>query len=140
MVGSLRRVVVKRPEESFQSAAAIEQQWRDLAYTRAPDLDRASLEHKHFVSLLSAAGAEILDLPAEIRTAMDSLYAHDAMWRTNHGGIVLQTGKPARRGEGPAFADALAAWDIPVLGVIVGAATAGAGDMVWLDPETLLVG
>ena len=140
MVGLLRRVVVKRPEEAFHSADAIQQQWRDLAYTRPPDLERAARDHKHFVSLLSAAGAEILYLPQDSRTGMDSIYAHDAMLMTNDGAIILQTGKPARRGEGPAVADALAAWGIPVLGVVDGPGTAEAGDMVWLDAETLLVG
>jgi arginine deiminase len=140
MVGSLRRVVVKRPEEAFRSATSIEQEWRDLAYTRAPELDRAAREHKQFVSLLSASGAEILYLPEDNRTGMDSIYAHDAVLMTNEGAIILQTGKPARRGEGPAFADAFARWDVSVLGVIDGSATAEAGDMVWLDARTLLVG
>ena len=140
MVGSLTRVVVKRPEEAFRSASAIDQQWRDLAYTRPPDLELAAREHQHLVSLLSAAGAEILYLPEDSRTGMDSLYAHDAVLMTNEGAIILQTGKPDRRGEGPAFADALAAWGIPVLGVIDGPSTAEAGDMVWLDEHTLLVG
>jgi arginine deiminase len=140
MIGVLRRVVVKRPEDAFQSANAIDQQWRDLAYIRPPDLERAAREHEQFVSLLSAAGAEILYLPRDIRTGMDSVYAHDAMLMTDNGAIILQTGKPARRGEGPAFAAALAEWGISVLGVINGPATAEAGDMVWLDAETLLVG
>src|SRR5689334_14835104 len=140
MVGFLRRVVVKRPEEAFRSATSIEQEWRDLAYTRPPELDRAAREHKQFVSLLSASGAEILYLPQDSRTGMDSIYAHDAALMTNEGAIILQTGKPARRGEGPAFADAFAAWGVPVFGVIDRAATAEAGDMVWLDARTLLVG
>jgi N-dimethylarginine dimethylaminohydrolase len=140
MVGALTRVVVKRPEEAFRSASAIKQEWRELAYTRPPDLDRAALEHRQFVSLLSAAGAEILYLPQDGRTGMDSLYAHDAVLMTNEGAIILQTGKPARRGEGPAFADACAAWGLPVFGVVEGPATAEAGDMVWLDAQTLLAG
>src|SRR5437773_10293525 len=140
MVGPLKRVVVKRPEEAFRSAAAIEQQWRDLAYTRPPDLDRATREHKHFVSLLTAAGAEVLYLPEDSRTGMDSIYAHDALLMTNEGAVIFQTGKLARRGEGPAFADAFKKWGIPILGVIDGEATAEAGDMVWLDAHTLLAG
>jgi N-dimethylarginine dimethylaminohydrolase len=140
MVGSLTRVVVKRPEEAFRSASAIEREWRDLAYTRPPDLDRAASEHKQFVSLLSAAGAEILYLPPDSRTGMDSIYAHDAVLMTNEGAIILQTGKPARRGEGSAFADALASWGVRILGGVDGRATAEAGDMIWLDAQTLLVG
>ena len=140
MVGALKRVVVKRPEDAFRSATAIAREWRDLAYTRPPDLDRAVREHKQFVSLLSAEGAEILYLPQDSRTGMDSLYAHDAVLMTNEGAIILQTGKPARRGEGPAFADVSAAWGVSVLGAVDGSATAEAGDMVWLDAQTLLVG
>src|SRR5204863_675169 len=74
------------------------------------------------------------------RTGMDSLYTHDPVLITERGAIIFQTGKPARRGEGPAFADAFKSWGIPVLGVIAGPGTAEAGDMIWLDSKTLLVG
>ena len=59
---------------------------------------------------------------------------------TDRGAVIFQTGKIARRGEGPAFADALRSWSVPILGFIDDAATAEAGDMVWLDHDTLLVG
>jgi N-dimethylarginine dimethylaminohydrolase len=58
---------------------------------------------------------------------------------TERGVVILQTGKPARRGEGPAFEDALQNWDVPILGRIDGEATAEGGDMLWLDRHTLLV-
>jgi N-dimethylarginine dimethylaminohydrolase len=83
---------------------------------------------------------EVLELPADDRTGLDSLYAHDPVLITDRGAVIFQTGKIARRGEGPAFADALRAWDVPILGTIDGPATAEAGDMVWLDRDTLLVG
>jgi N-dimethylarginine dimethylaminohydrolase len=79
-------------------------------------------------------------LPADDRTGLDSLYAHDPVLVTNRGAIIFQTGKVARRGEGPAFADAFKTWDVPILGTIDGPATAEAGDMIWLDHDTLLVG
>jgi N-dimethylarginine dimethylaminohydrolase len=59
---------------------------------------------------------------------------------TDRGAVVFQTGKIARRGEGPAFSDAFRKWGIPVLGIIDGEATAEGGDMIWLDHDTLLVG
>jgi N-dimethylarginine dimethylaminohydrolase len=49
-------------------------------------------------------------------------------------------GKPDRRGEVPALGDSLRAWGVPVLGAIEGEGTAEAGDMIWLDEATLLVG
>jgi N-dimethylarginine dimethylaminohydrolase len=140
MVTRLRRVIVKRPEQAFRSRDHIGQQWDELRYTRPPDLQQAANDHQQFVKLMTDAGVEVLYLPVDDRTGLDSLYAHDPVLVTDRGAIVFQTGKVARRGEGPAFADAFKSWDVPILGTIDGAATAEAGDMVWLDHDTLLVG
>jgi N-dimethylarginine dimethylaminohydrolase len=140
MVAPLRRVIVKRPEEAFQNAETIEQQWAGLGYLRPPDFGLACKEHARLVALLAASGAEVLELPADSRTGLDSLYAHDPVLIADAGAIVFQMGKNARRGEGPAYADALNRWGVPILGVVEGAGTAEAGDMIWLDRRTLLVG
>jgi N-dimethylarginine dimethylaminohydrolase len=140
MVAPLRTVAVKRPEEAFRNPDALTKEWKDLAWTRPPDAARAAAEHQELVRLLKAAGAEALYLPQDARAGMDSLYAHDPVLITDAGAVILQTGKIARRGEGPAAADALRSWGIPILGVVEGSATAEAGDMVWLDSRTLLVG
>jgi N-dimethylarginine dimethylaminohydrolase len=140
MVTRLRRVIVKRPAEAFRSPEHIANEWKNLGYTRPPDLSRSAHDHQKFVDLLTSAGAEVLELPVDNRTGLDSLYAHDPVLITDRGAVIFQTGKIARRGEGPAFADAFRAWDIPILGTIDGPATAEAGDMVWLDRDTLLVG
>ncbi|HET9132027.1 MAG TPA: arginine deiminase family protein, partial [Terriglobia bacterium] len=132
--------IVKRPEEAFRNAETIEQQWAGLGYLRAPDFHLACEEHARLVSLLRAAGAEVLELPDDPRTGLDSLYAHDPVLVSNSGAIVFQMGKNARRGEGPAYADSLKRWGVPILGVVEGAGTAEAGDMIWLDQNTLLVG
>src|SRR2546428_12211062 len=138
MVAPLRRVIVKRPEEAFRAQQRIETEWKPLAYTRPPDLARASHDHARFVSLMAEAEAEILYLPADDRTGLDSLYAHDPVLITDRGAVIFQTGKVARRGEGPAFADAFPRWDGPILDFILGAATAEAGDMICLDHDSFL--
>jgi len=140
MVAPLRRVIVKRPEEAFRSRDHINKEWKDLGYTRPPNLEDAVRHDQQFVALMKEAGAEVLYLPEDERTGLDSLYAHDPVLVTDRGAIVFQTGKVARRGEGPAFSDAFKSWDVPILGTIDGSATAEAGDMVWLDHDTLLVG
>jgi len=140
MVARLRRVIVKRPEEAFRSRDHIEKEWKDLGYTCPSDLARAARHHQQFVNLMKEGGAEVLYLPADDRTGLDSLYVHDPVLVTDHGVVIFQTGKIARRGEGPAFADTLENWDVPILGTVDAAATAEAGDMVWLDHDTLLVG
>jgi arginine deiminase len=140
MVAPLRRVIVKRPADAFQSAEQIDNQWKELAYSRPPELNRASADHARFAALMREAGIEVLYLPADDRTGLDSLYAHDPVLITDRGAIIFQMGKAARRGEGPAFKDALRNWNVPILGCIDGDGTAEAGDMVWVDAETLLVG
>jgi arginine deiminase len=143
MVAPLRTVIVKRPEEAFRSLAnnpESSSEWRDLGWTRPPDAGIASTEHNRLVALLHAAGARTLFLPEDARTGLDSLYAHDPVLITDLGAIIFQTGKPARRGEGHAMADALMGWGVPILGTIAGDATAEAGDMIWLDSRTLIVG
>jgi len=140
MVAPLRRVIVKRPEEAFQNAESIQQQWAGLGYLRPPDLHVACEEHARLVALLRASGAEVLELPADARTGLDSLYTHDPVLIADRGAILLQMGKSARRGEAPAFAESLKRWGVPILGIVGGAATAEAGDMIWLDRHTLLVG
>src|SRR5215471_18556579 len=115
MIAPLRRVVVKRPDEAFRR---IDNEWRELNYTRPPVLARAAEHHRQFVKLMQIARAEILYLPEDDRTGPDSLYVHDPVLITDRGAIIFQTGKTARRGEGPAFADALRGWDVPILGAI----------------------
>ncbi len=140
MVAPLKRVVVKRPEDAFRSSEAIAEEWRDLDYLRAPDLQTAIQHHRAFVSLVKQTGAQVSYLPADARTGLDSLYVHDPVLITERGAVIFQTGKPARRGEGPAFEDALRDWDVPLLGRVDGQGTAEAGDMLWLDRHTLLIG
>ena len=140
MVAPLRRVVVKRPREAFRSAEAVAAEWRRLGFTGPPDLGRAEDEHARLVSLLEQTGAEVLCLPAADGTTLDSIFVHDAALVCDRGAIVFRTGKPERRGEGPALAAALAAWGVPVVGEVGGEATAEGGDTLWLDGTTLVVG
>ena len=140
MIEPLRRVAVKRPRDAFLSDDAIGAQWRELHYTAPPRLAEAEREFEALLRILEDAGAEALCLPADERTGLDSIYTHDPGIVTDAGAVIFQTGKPARRGEGPALSDALKTWGVPVLGAIEGPATAEGGDMVWLDRSTLAVG
>jgi N-dimethylarginine dimethylaminohydrolase len=140
MVAPLRRVAVKGPREAFRSGEQIAREWRELGFTAPPDLEKAAREHDQLVARLREAGAEVLALPEAAGTTLDSLYVHDAGLVTGRGAIVFRTGKPQRRGEGPALAGALAGWGVPVLGELGGEAMAEGGDTLWLDATTLVVG
>jgi N-dimethylarginine dimethylaminohydrolase len=140
MVAPLRRVVVKSPRAAFGSIEAIAAQWEPLGYLGPPDIEKADAAHQQFVALLENGGAEVLHLPEAPGTGLDSLYVRDPVLVTDAGAVLLRMGKVARRGEVAPYRAALDAWGLPILGELTGEATAEAGDMVWLDPETLLVG
>lgn len=141
MVAPLRRVIVKRPEEAFLDEAQVDAQWRTLGYLDRPDLARAGDEHRRFVSLLHEAGADVIPLPADLRTGLDSLYTHDPVAAVTERGVILaRMGKEARRGETDAMADAFARLGIPVLGRIHEPGTIEGGDVLWLDRQTVAVG
>jgi N-dimethylarginine dimethylaminohydrolase len=140
MVAPLRTVAVKRPEEAFRAPDMIRREWAALGYLQAPNYEGACREHRRLVGILERAGAEVLCLPTHPETTLDSLYAHDPVLVTAEGAVLLRMGKPDRRGEVPALGDSLRAWGVPVLGAIEGEGTAEAGDMIWLDEATLLVG
>ena len=140
MIAPLRRVAVKKPRDAFRDAAAIAAEWKDLNYAPPPDLDAAEEEFDAFVRALEGCGAEVLCLPPDGRTGLDSLYTHDPGLVTDAGAVLFRTGKAARRGEGPAMADAFKGWGIPILGTVDAPATAEGGDTLWLDHETLAVG
>jgi len=140
MVAPLRRVVVKRPSEAFVSPAKVEAEWRELAFTAPPDLDRAASEHARLVAALEAAGAEVLCLPPGGGTTLDSIYTHDPGLATDEGVVVFHMGKPQRRGEAAALRAALAGWDVPVLGEVAAPGTVEGGDLFWADARTLVAG
>lgn len=140
MSGHLRRVLVKCPSEAFVNADQIAAQWKSLGYLGAPDLKQATVEHSHFVALLEQTGAEVISLPNDPRTGLDSLYCHDSALITDAGAITFHMGKPARHGEGPALTDVLSNLGVPLLGHVEPPGTAEGGDMLWMDAHTLAVG
>jgi N-dimethylarginine dimethylaminohydrolase len=136
MVAPLRRVLVKRPAETEAEAQA----WREFGYYHLPDLARAAKEHAHFVDLLSEAGADVCVADAAQPGKLDSIFVYDPAITTNEGAIICRMGKPLRRGEEHAMAQALLAEGVPILATIHGDGTLEGGDTFWLDEHTLVAG
>ncbi len=136
MTGKLTRVVLKRPAEAFLSPEKIKREWKRLGFLAPPDLEKASQEFSQLEEILRQEGVEILYLPADERTTLDSIYSHDPVIITDAGGIILQMGKKERAGEPEALEEALRSWGLPILGRLTGTATAEGGDLLWLDEKT----
>ena len=133
-------MVLKRPADAFVSPEKIKREWQRLGFLAPPDLEKASQEFSQLEEILRQEGVEILYLPADERTTLDSIYTHDPVIVTEAGAIILQMGKKERAGEPEAFEEALHGWDLPILGRLTGDATAEGGDLLWLDEKTLIAG
>ncbi len=138
--GALRRVALRRAEDAFIDAAAIDTQWRALNYPAAPDFARACEEYARFESLLREAGAEVEYLPRDERVGLDGIYVRDATLVAPGGVILCGMGKPARALEPLVAGEFFRARGWPVLGSIEAPAQVEGGDLVWLDEHTLVAG
>lgn len=135
MVGRLRRVLVRRPDEAFANADPAE--WH---YSAQPDLAEAQREHDEFAAILRAAGAEVVYHDEPLPGMADAIFVQDPATVTDAGAVILSMGKPLRRGEGAAMARGLEAAGVPIHASLDGDARAEGGNLLWIDKHTLAAG
>src|SRR5271166_699906 len=141
MTAPLLQVLVCPPSHAGWNNAEKSAAWQNLGFHHQPDFAAAESQHQALCHLLAEAGAEVVALPPdENRLTLDAVYTHDPSLPTNYGVIFMRPGKPNRIAEAEAQAACCSRLNIPALAEIKAPATIEAGDIVWLDPETLLVG
>ena len=141
-VGRLLSVAVKHPRDAFIDERTIAAQWQKLNFLAAPNLGAAIDEFERFVDILRSAGASVHSLPRDSATTLDSIYARDASIVSPNGLILARMGKPARHAEPDAQerglhtlgAESIVSGRVQAHGLLEG------GDVVWLDPRTLVIG
>jgi len=138
MVAPLRRVMLCPPDNRHWAGGAARS--RELGYLHEPRLSEAQRQHGSLRHLLVDFGCEIVDLPSAEDLSLDAVYAHDASFMTDAGAIILRMGKAARTAEPKIHARFYPQVGVPIAGEIKSLGTAEAGDMVWLDAKTVLVG
>lgn len=153
MVGVLQRVLVCSPRVAGWDQAGRAGRWRELGFLHAPEFAQAQAAHEKMRRELESAGAEVAELvpdphfsrmqrevghPSEL--SLDSVYAHDASLATDFGLILMRPGKSNRVAEAALHAACGEEIGVPTLGQIKAPGTTEAGDMVWLDAKTLLIG
>ncbi len=140
MVGSLQRVLVCSPRNAGWNRPERATAWQELGFRHAPDFTKAQAQHEMLCRELQSAGAEVVELSSAQDFSLDAVYAHDASLATDFGLIVMRPGKTNRAAEGGHHGSFCEALDIPTVGKITAPGTTEAGDMVWLNPKTLLIG
>jgi N-dimethylarginine dimethylaminohydrolase len=140
MTGELLRVMVCPPGNAGWDVPGKAAAWRELGFRHAPDFAAAQTQHAILCGLLSEGGAEIVCLPPTESLTLDAVYAHDASLATDYGLVLMNPGKKNRVAEAQAHADFCGQLGIPVVGEIQPPGVTEAGDIVWLDSRTLLIG
>jgi N-dimethylarginine dimethylaminohydrolase len=140
MVGRLERVLVCSPRTAGWDQTNRVALWRELGFLHAPDFAKAQAQHAELCRQLAAAGADVEELPSVSDLTLDAVYAHDASLPTDFGVIAMRPGKANRVVEGEGHFIYGESLGLPILGKITPPGTTEAGDMVWLDARTLLVG
>jgi len=140
MTGRLQQVLVCSPRDAGWNCAETAAAWPELGFHHPPNFAGAQSEHDELCRLLSEAGAEIDFIQTSKALTLDSVFTHDASLPTDHGVILMNPGKPTRAAEARAHADFWGQKGISILGEVIPPGCTEAGDMVWLDPRTLLVG
>jgi len=140
MVGALQRVLVCSPRTAGWNQPERAARWRDLGFHHAPDFGTAQSQHEALCRELETAGAEVIEAPPAPDVSLDAVYAHDASLATDFGLIVMRPGKANRVAEGRNHGSFCTHLGIPTLAKIVAPGTTEAGDILWLDSRTLLIG
>jgi len=139
MTDELRRVMVCPPVNAGWGVSG-KAGWRELGFQHAPDYATAQRQHETLCGLLTNGGAEVVHLPATESLTLDAVYTHDASLTTDFGLLLMNPGKKSRVAEAQAHAAFCGQLGVPVFGEITLPGTSEAGDIVWLDSRTLLVG
>jgi dimethylargininase len=132
MTAPLQRVLVRPPGTDLS-------RWRQHGWRGEPDAKRIAEEHERLRAALEDAGADVV-MGEPHGANVDAIYVFDPALVTDAGAILLRPGKEARRGELAAIRADFEAQSIPIAGELTPPALAEGGDMLWLDPETLVVG
>lgn len=140
MVGRLQRVLVCSPRAAGWNQPPIADRWRELGFLHAPDFATAQMQHDELCRRLEAAGAEVFHLPPTSDLSLDAVYTHDPSLASDYGLIALRPGKANRVPEAERHVEFCRGIGMPELGQIQPPGKTEAGDMVWLDSATLLIG
>jgi N-dimethylarginine dimethylaminohydrolase len=140
MVGELKRVAICSPRSAGWDRPERASRWQELGFHHAVNFLEAQHQHDLMCRELQLAGAEIVSVPSSDALSLDAVYAHDSSLPTDFGLIIMRPGKANRQAEGHHQREVLDKLGIAVLGAIQDPGTTEAGDMVWLDPNTLLIG
>ena len=135
MTAPLKRVALRKPGKALLQADA--DSWH---YGPSFKRDEVEQNHVNFTELLTQSEIEILWMDGDDQGIADAVFTYDASLMTPAGAILMSPGKIKRRGEQQLHRRFYDHLNIPIIGEITAEGHAEAGDTLWLDEQTLVVG
>jgi len=132
--GEIQRIYVRAPDAEAMTS------WKAYGWHTEPDAAATVAEHDAFVDILRGSIPDVVVGRTKVPGDPDAIYAYDPVLVTDDGVIPLRPGKDGRRGEPAIVTQELGAAGCAILPQLEEPATAEGGDMLLLDPRTLLVG
>jgi N-dimethylarginine dimethylaminohydrolase len=106
----------------------------------ALDLERAAAQHEAMAEAYRQAGVEVTHVAPPATPSPNQMFCADLFAMTPEGAILARPASPVRAGEERWVARRLADLGVPILKTLTGHAIFEGADLMWLDPETALIG
>ncbi len=136
----LQSVLLRPALQAFKDPETVAAQWQGLNYLSMPDFGSSLRQYAAFEGILRSAAPEVYPMEGAIDLSLDSLYCRDASVVTDHGVVLCNMGKDARKAEPELHRTVFQVLGIPILGTIELPGTLEGGDLAWIDAQTLAVG
>lgn len=135
-VGRLERVLVHEPGEEF-STVVDPDAW---GWDGLPRQERAADEHAALVEALDSHGVMVHRLGEARAGLAESLFVRDVAFAVEGGAVVGKMVEPTREGEERRITERLVELGVPIYHSVHASGGFEAGNMVWIDEETLAIG
>lgn len=133
----LKSVLVHRPGPEL---AVSPDQVNTCQMATPLDLEKARAEHDAMVDIYRKNQVDVQVVTPGPATLPNQLYCADLAAMTPQGAILARPASTVRAGEERWVAKTLAALGVPILKTLTGRATFEGADLMWLDPDTAVIG
>ncbi|SFG48664.1 N-Dimethylarginine dimethylaminohydrolase [Halopelagius inordinatus] len=135
-VGRLERVLVHEPGPEFNTVVDPDAwNWDGL-----PRQERAADEHAELVDILESHGVTVHRLGGARDQLAESLFVRDVGFAIEGGMVVGKMVEETRHGEERRLSERTIDLGIPIYHTVHGAGGFEAGNMVWIDSDTVAIG
>lgn len=135
-VGRLDRVLVHEPGPEFNTVVDPDEwNWDGL-----PRQERAAEEHRELVEQLEARGVTVHRLEEATDHLAESLFVRDVGFAIEGGIVVGKMVESTRQGEERRLSERVVELGMPIYHTVHGAGGFEAGNMVWIDHDTVAIG